>query len=157
MLFLSCFTICAQERFQRPAPEQPLPFSHKTHAAQKLPCKQCHTMPEPGDFATLPATQICMACHNAVKKDSPHIAKLASFHQDNRKIPWTPVYRIPGYVFFNHKLHTAVEGVTCASCHGPVEERDTLRREKEIGMQACMECHRAKNASNGCTFCHEQR
>ena len=35
-----------------PAPvAQPLPYSHKTHIAAGLQCKNCHEMPEPGDFA----------------------------------------------------------------------------------------------------------
>jgi len=32
------------------APEQPLPFSHKTHAGtMKVACKMCHTNPDPGE------------------------------------------------------------------------------------------------------------
>src|ERR1700682_2783279 len=31
-----------------PAPEQPLPYSHKTHIAMALPCQLCHTNPAPG-------------------------------------------------------------------------------------------------------------
>ncbi|MBI3684126.1 MAG: cytochrome c3 family protein [Acidobacteria bacterium] len=144
-------------RIQRPAPDQPLPFSHKTHVAGGLDCKQCHPMPDPGDFATLPPASFCMSCHQAVKKESPHIARLAEFHNAARKIPWARVYRIPDYVFFNHKKHVSVDGVNCETCHGPVAERDVLRREKEVGMQACMDCHRARGASNDCLYCHEQR
>jgi hypothetical protein len=143
--------------YQRPAPVQPLPFSHKTHAAAGLKCQKCHPMPDPGDFATLPETSLCMSCHGAVKKESSHIARLAEFHSASKKIDWAPVYRVPDYVFFNHKKHNAVGGVNCQTCHGPVEERDVLRREKDVGMQACMDCHRAKNASNDCRFCHEPR
>jgi hypothetical protein len=144
-------------KFERPAPEQPLPFSHKTHLSLKLQCKQCHVMPDPGDFATLPATSICMNCHVAVKKDSPHIAKLTAYHSEGKKVPWVRVYRIPEYVFFNHAKHIAVDGVSCETCHGPVAQRDVLRREKEVSMQACMDCHRAKGARNECTFCHDQK
>lgn len=31
-----------------PAPEQPLPFSHKTHLALKLQCQICHEIAAPG-------------------------------------------------------------------------------------------------------------
>jgi len=144
-------------KFERPAPEQPLPFSHKAHLSLKLECKQCHRMPDPGDFATLPATSICMNCHSAVKKESPHIAKLAAFHSEGKKVPWVRVYRIPDYVFFNHSKHLAVEGVNCETCHGPVSQREVMRREKEVSMQACMDCHRAKSARNECNFCHDQK
>lgn len=143
---------------ERPAPEQPLPFSHRLHVTvNKLQCKYCHTMPEPGDFATLPKTQICMGCHSAVKKESPHIRKLTEAHTAGERIRWLPVYRVPDWVFFSHKIHTAVEGVTCETCHGPVGTRDALRREKDISMGACMECHRQNKASNDCKFCHDQR
>jgi len=142
----------------RPAPEQPIAYSHKLHAGTlKLQCAQCHPIPGDGDFATLPPTATCMGCHKTIKKDSPEIAKLTAAHDAGKPVEWAPVYHIPDYVWFNHKQHVAVEGVTCESCHGPVKERDVLRREKEISMAACMECHRAKKASVGCTVCHEQR
>jgi hypothetical protein len=114
-------------------------------------------MPEPGDFATLPKTGTCMACHTTIKTDSPHIAKLAKFHANAERIPWAPVYRIPDYVSFNHKQHLAAAGVTCETCHGLVQESDVLRREKDISMAGCMECHRVRGASNACTLCHDQR
>lgn len=161
-LRLAIFILTASSLFgqvsERPAPVQPLPFSHRAHAgAQKLPCKGCHTMPEPGDFATLPPTKTCMACHSEIKKDSPHIAKLAAAHAQNRKLAWVPVYRIPDYVSFSHKVHTSVEGVNCQTCHGPVAEREVMRRETDISMAGCMSCHRTHHASNHCLFCHEQR
>lgn len=159
-LFLFAAAVFAQvpsPKYERPAPEQPLPFSHKTHATVGLACKQCHPMPDPGDFATFPATSVCMNCHREIKKDSPHIAKLAAHHAEGKKIPWVRVYRIPDYVFFNHQQHNAVDGVSCETCHGPVAERAVLRRERDLGMQSCMECHRAKNAKNDCKLCHDQR
>jgi hypothetical protein len=92
-----------------------------------------------------------MACHVAVKKESAHIAKLAKFHREGTAVPWARVYQVPAYVAFSHKTHIGVEGVTCQTCHGPVEQRDELRREKDISMAGCMECHRAKEASNDAT------
>ena len=57
---------------------------------------------------------------------------------------------------FVHKPHIWA-GVACQECHGPVAERDVLAREGDITMTGCMNCHKAKNASNDCTYCHEQR
>jgi hypothetical protein len=148
----------SEPRYVRPAPEQPIPYSHKKHAGElKIACAECHPIPGNGDFATLPPTGKCMSCHSTVAKDSPHIAKLAAWHEAGEKIRWAPVYRIPDYVFFNHRKHIAVEGVDCATCHGPVAEREQLRREKDISMAACMDCHRTKKASNDCLLCHDQR
>src|SRR5579863_4489690 len=46
-----------------PAPEQPLPYSHKTHVGMGLPCQLCHVNPEPGKEMTFPNTATCMNCH----------------------------------------------------------------------------------------------
>lgn len=141
----------------RAAPEQPIAFSHKLHVSQGIKCAMCHPMPDPGDFATIAKPPVCMSCHATIKKDSPQIQKLAAFHADGKRVPWAPVYRIPEWVSFNHRKHVSVEGVTCESCHGPVGTRDVLAREKDISMAACMDCHRARKASNGCLLCHDQR
>ena|SRR5437867_2023515 len=140
------------------APAQPIAYSHKLHAGDlKLACSQCHTIPGDGYLATLPATAVCMACHETIKKDSPEIAKLAAAHAAGKPVAWAPVYRIPDWVAFGHRKHLAAEGVTCENCHGPVKEREVMRREKDLSMGSCMECHRAKAASVDCVLCHEQR
>ncbi len=97
-------------KFARPAPEQPLPYSHKTHVSLGLKCAQCHPNPEPGDFMTLPKTAVCMTCHASVKTDSPHIQKLAALDAEGKRVPWAPVYRVPDWVSFNHRKHIARRG-----------------------------------------------
>lgn len=146
-----------EPKVTRPAPEQPIPFSHKLHTSNGLTCKQCHPIPDPGDFATIPKPAFCLGCHATIKKDSPHIAKLAGFHAEGKRVPWLPVYRVPDWVSFNHRKHVSVEGVSCETCHGPVKEREVLRRERDISMASCMDCHRAHKASNECLLCHDQR
>src|SRR5207244_930367 len=146
-----------QPKFVPAAPVQPIPFSHRTHiVTAKLECKSCHPVPEPGEFATIPETSKCMACHIAIKKDSPAIQRLAEFHSEKKTVPWRRVYRVPDYVFFSHKEHLA-KGVACEACHGPVGERDVLRKEKDTSMAACMDCHREKQASLACDYCHEKK
>lgn len=137
-------------------PEQPIPYSHKKHVALGLKCTGCHTMPDPGELMTFPAESTCMSCHVAVKKESPHIEKLAAFAKDKKPVPWARVYRIPSYVFFSHKAHLE-SGASCEKCHGEVSQRDKLAKEGDLSMGACMECHRTTRASNDCTFCHDQR
>ena len=139
------------------APAQPVPYSHKHHVGtMKLQCSFCHENKEPGEIMGIPAAAKCMGCHKSVKTDSPHIQKLAGFAEQNRPVPWVRIYQIPAYVFFSHKSHLEAGG-TCAECHGPVAEREALRKEVPTNMGACMECHQKKKASNDCTFCHEQR
>lgn len=155
--WVGCAVWCAAAA-ERPAPEQPVPFSHRHHVStMKLDCAKCHTLAAPGEFAGLPETATCMECHKSIKTDSPHIKKLAAHHVEGRELPWARVYRIPDYVFFSHKEHLTRAKATCETCHGPVRERDQLRREKEVSMGACMECHRANQASLACNFCHQQR
>ena len=105
----------------------------------------------------LPATAKCMSCHNAIKTDSPNIQKLAQFHKDGQPVPWVRVYRLPDFVDFSHKAHLATGKATCENCHGPVRERDVIRKEMDTSMAGCMDCHRTNNASVACNFCHEPR
>ncbi len=114
-------------------------------------------MPEPGASMGLPATAKCMACHTSVKQDSKSIQTLAQFHKDSKPVPWIRVYRVPDYVDFSHKAHLEKAKATCENCHGPVRERDVMRKETNISMTGCMECHRANNASVACNFCHEPK
>jgi hypothetical protein len=138
------------------AAAQPIPYSHKTHLALGLQCKQCHTSPDPGEMMGYPQTKTCMGCHTTIKTDSPAIQKLTSYAKEQKPVPWVRVYQIPSYVFFSHRTHLQ-EGANCQQCHGPVAERDVIVKETDISMGACMDCHRKNKASIDCTYCHEQR
>ena len=135
--------------------EQPLPYSHKTHLALGLKCLDCHSIPDPGDFATFPAEAKCMACHTAIKADSPHIQKLAAAEKSGEPIAWKRVYQVPEFVYFSHAVHHLDAKIACQDCHGDVRERDVLFQEKPITMHACMRCHSERGASNDCELCHD--
>jgi Cytochrome c7 and related cytochrome c len=146
-------TALAAQSASKPAPEQPLPFSHLKHAGDlKLQCRMCHPNPDPGETMRIAAPAVCLQCHAAVKP----IQQLADAAKENREIRWVRVYEIPGYVSFSHRTHLAA-GNKCEECHGPVAERARLSREGDISMGGCMECHRVKKAGLDCTYCHEQR
>ena len=138
----------------RTPPPQPIPFSHKQHAGEKPDCGVCHETAESGERAGLPSTEVCMACHQQVKKQSPSIRRLAEYHANKERLPWMRIYQLPDFVFFSHATHLRAKA-TCETCHGPVQTRDVLRKEKEISMAACIECHRAHKASIACSLCHE--
>jgi hypothetical protein len=138
------------------AAPQPIPYSHKTHLALGLQCKNCHTNPDPGEMMGLPATKACMGCHATVKTESPAIQKLAQFAKDQKPVPWLRIYQIPGYVYFSHRAHQEA-GANCRTCHGPVAQRDVMTKEVEVSMGACMDCHRKNKASIDCAYCHEQK
>jgi hypothetical protein len=125
--------------------QQPLPYSHKTHLAFGLNCGSCHKNPDPGEVMTYPPETFCMTCHQSVKTDSPNIQKLAAAAKENKPIPWVPVYRLPSFVYFSHRVHTEAK-VACEKCHGPVRERDVITKEVAINMDFCVACHKASNA-----------
>lgn len=138
-------TLLACALYAQDGPKQPLPYSHKLHAGDlKLKCATCHPNPDPGEKMTIPQGAACKTCH-------PN----AAFVTSGQEIKWTRVYEVPDYVFFSHRTHIAKN--TCEDCHGPVAQRVQLRREKDHSMAACMNCHREKQVSVECTFCHDAR
>ncbi len=135
--------------------EQPLPFSHKKHVGLGLQCLDCHTIEDPGDFAGFPAEAKCMACHVAVKPESPDIRKLAEAEKTATPIEWNRVYRMKEFVYFSHEVHHREARVDCAVCHGEVAAREVLFQERSVGMYACMKCHEQYEAPNDCEVCHD--
>jgi len=60
-------------RQQAYAPEQPINFSHETHAGlHKIECQYCHDGARRSKHAVIPATNTCMNCHAAIKIGSEH-------------------------------------------------------------------------------------
>ncbi len=145
----------ADEKLPLPPPAQPVAFSHKTHATKAaLKCTNCHPMSGEGFQAGIPKEQLCMGCHASIKTDSPEIAKLAAFAREKKPAPWARIYRLPDIVWFSHASHVKDKGFSCETCHGAVQERDAVFKEKPTNMTSCMSCHAAHKASNGCDFCH---
>lgn len=60
-------------RQQGYAPEQPIKFSHKTHAGlNKIDCQYCHDGARRSKHSVIPATNTCMNCHQAINFGSEH-------------------------------------------------------------------------------------
>jgi cytochrome c2 len=60
-------------RQQGYAPEQPIKFSHATHAGlQKVDCQYCHDGARRSKHSVIPAVNTCMNCHKAIKKGSKY-------------------------------------------------------------------------------------
>jgi mono/diheme cytochrome c family protein len=58
-------------RQQGYSPDQPIKFSHATHAGvQKIDCQYCHDGARRSKHASIPAASTCMNCHKAIKKGS---------------------------------------------------------------------------------------
>lgn len=60
-------------RQQGYAPEQPIKFSHATHAGlQKIDCQYCHDGARRSKHSNIPAANTCMNCHAAIKVGSQY-------------------------------------------------------------------------------------
>lgn len=123
-------------------PEQPIPFSHALHSGvMKMECLYCHSSAETGPHAGVPQMDLCMGCHSIVRTDSPHIQKLTKYYEEGKPVPWVRIHKLPDHAFFNHQWHIAA-GVSCQTCHGPVEQMNVVQQWQKLEMGACMECHR---------------
>ncbi len=153
MLFLRL--AFAQNDPPKPIP-QPIAFSHKLHAESGVQCARCHTHATTKDQAGIPNAKDCIACHRGFQKegqkDSATLQTLAKY--ETMPIAWVRIYKLPGFVFFSHASHLNAKA-TCATCHGEVQTRDVLGKEKSISMASCIDCHRERKASTECNYCHE--
>lgn len=126
------------------APDQPIPFSHKLHAGtNKIPCLYCHVGAEKSRNAVIPSMNVCMNCHSVVKLDSPWIQKLREMFQNNTPIEWVRVHELPDHARFVHWRHVQ-KGISCQTCHGPVQEMDVVYQYAPLNMGWCLDCHRGK-------------
>ncbi|MEO7964366.1 MAG: cytochrome c3 family protein [Gemmatimonadaceae bacterium] len=139
------------------APEQPINFPHPTHVQTLgMNCLYCHfsanKSPDPG----LPAVGTCMGCHTIIGPQRPaidgkparksvEIAKLQAFApigqpEKWKPIPWVRIHKLPEYVHFPHMRHVNA-GVTCQTCHGPVQGMQRVYQNASLNMGWCINCH----------------
>jgi hypothetical protein len=133
---------------------QPIPFSHKLHATYMKHCGFCHQISTSEGDVSFPSEGKCMQCHEAIAVTSPAIQTLAEHYREKKPLAWVQIYTLPDYVYFSHKVHSLDAKIACDACHGRVEERDVITREKPISMTACMDCHRSIGAPIKCNTCH---
>jgi len=123
-------------------PVQPVPYSHKLHAGDlELDCRYCHAQVEVAAVASVPPTQVCMNCHQLVKRDSPLLAPIRESFATGQPMRWVRVHKIPDYAYFNHGVHIRA-GVGCQSCHGNVRAMEVITQEEPLSMSWCLDCHR---------------
>ena len=131
------------------APEQPIPFSHKTHAGDnKMECLYCHFNADKSRHATVPPTSLCYGCHKQVAGDRPHPQAIQKMFEEGGSFDWVKVHHLPEHAFFPHEKHVAA-GVSCQTCHGPVETMDQkVTQVTDMSMGWCLSCHRDNNYVN---------
>jgi hypothetical protein len=123
-------------------PIQPVAFPHTVHVTQLgIDCRYCHNGVEKSWYSNIPATSVCMNCHNQVLKDDDRLAVVRASAASGKPIPWVQVNKIPDYAYFNHSVHVN-RGVSCVECHGQVNHMDEVFRAKPLSMSFCLNCHR---------------
>jgi Cytochrome c7 and related cytochrome c/Class III cytochrome C family len=121
---------------------QPVPFSHKHHAAELgIDCRYCHTSVEDSSFAGIPPTHTCMTCHSQMWATSPMLEPVRASYQSDQSLQWTRVNSVPDFVYFNHSIHVN-KGIGCTTCHGPVGSMPLTWRANSLQMEWCLNCHR---------------
>lgn len=151
--------------------EQPIAFPHYTHVTTlEMNCEYCHSDARKSIHGGVPATQVCMNCHQMIKQSvgaagpSAEIAKVVKAYQEGTPIEWKKVHDLPDYVHFAHSRHVNA-GVQCTECHGQVGLQGQYRtvmvegegehaepteqsivqhvfiRETTLQMGWCLDCH----------------
>lgn len=122
--------------------EQPVPFSHEHHAGRLgIDCRYCHTTVNQSQFASVPATKVCMSCHSQLWTGAQVLQPVRDSWQMNKPIQWVRVHNVPQYVLFPHDIHVA-KGVGCSECHGHVDQMPLVWQSSSLQMQWCLDCHR---------------
>jgi menaquinone reductase, multiheme cytochrome c subunit len=134
-------------------PVQPVPFSHALHAGQlQMDCRYCHNTVFDAAHAAVPPTATCINCHSpadeagvtslaAVRENSQRLAPIHESWETGRSVAWVRVHHLPQFVFFNHSAHVNA-GVSCVSCHGRIDQMETVYQARQLSMAWCLECHR---------------
>ncbi len=122
---------------------QPVPFSHEHHAnGLGIDCRYCHTSVEVSAYPGMPPTKVCMNCHQQIWVGSDMLAPVRESYKTGVPIRWNRVHRLSEFVYFNHSVHVN-KGVSCASCHGPVNNMPLMWQHGTLLMEWCLDCHRA--------------
>jgi len=155
----SAFAYYATPKAQRVGyqPDQPIAYDHALHAGQLgIDCRYCHSSVDKSPSAGVPTANTCWNCHQHVQKGNPKLAPLRAamgVDENHKAIPgakkepikWVRVHKAPDYVYFDHSAHVN-RGVSCKSCHGPVNTMKKVEVAKNLSMDFCLTCHRNPEA-----------
>ena len=140
-----------------PGPVQPVFYRHDVHAGQyKMDCRYCHYAAETSLHPGMPSMRTCMGCHSIVLGDNPEVQKFrdADLTDPNQSIKWVRVHVLPQFVHFPHMRHVKGAGITCQTCHGPVQEMARVYQYSSLQMGWCLDCHKKNKVTRDCTACH---
>jgi hypothetical protein len=144
--------------------DEPVQFDHRHHVKDdRIDCRYCHGGAERSAYAGIPATEVCMGCHDQVWPDSPLLEPVRRSYFTGAPLEWNRVHKLPDFVYFNHAVHVN-NGVGCESCHGRVDDMALDYEVAPLTMSWCLDCHRNPAAKLGrntpvrsltyCSACH---
>ena len=83
------------------------------------------------------------------------IQQITALSEKGLDLSWQRVYLFQpeAHVRFEHAPHIRAK-VACANCHGDVTQQTVAVKAVDMSMAFCVNCHKAKQASNDCLTCH---
>lgn len=137
--------------------EQPIHFSHETHANQVgMDCRFCHTGVEHSNSAGMPSNETCYGCHREVLSYTEYLKPIREKYKANRSLGWNRVNKLADHVHFNHKKHIDSK-IACTTCHGDVAQMPLMGTANDFTMKYCLDCHRTQKEAprlQDCYTCH---
>lgn len=122
------------------APEQPIPYSHRTHVEAGVQCLYCHSSALRSPVAGIPSVEKCMGCHSVIATESPAVQEVTGYWDRGEPIPWVRVNTQPDFVYFSHLPHLGA-GLNCEACHGDVGTMEVVKPVVKMDMGWCLDCH----------------
>lgn len=148
-------------------PIQPIHFSHKIHAGDnEINCKFCHSAARTSQTSGIPSLNVCMNCHVTISEVAPETATAEyskefydgeiqklyhavgwnpaeqAYTGEPEPVKWIRIHNLPDFAYFNHSQHVSVGGISCQTCHGPVETMEVMYQNAPLTMGWCINCHR---------------
>ncbi|TVR47683.1 MAG: hypothetical protein EA402_01060 [Planctomycetota bacterium] len=127
-------------------------------------CLGCHSPDKGGVGNHLPEVQKMLSIWQADVDSSYTMHELTYFgmdqmpeaqgvqvHHEGGVVHWERIHKLPDHVYFSHEWHVAA-GVSCQTCHGPVERMEVVYQFADLTMGWCISCHRNDNYVGGPEF-----
>jgi len=137
--------------------DQPFPFNHAAHSG-KSDCILCHRGARSEARAGLPSFDRCTGCHATAPGRTPGEdaeEKWRSLQQAEQAPRWNRLYEVPSHVYFSHRRHVTLGGISCTQCHGDIGASDRPPRfAAPASMRSCLTCHEREQVTVDCTACH---
>jgi hypothetical protein len=96
---------------------------------------------ETSSFAGIPATKICMNCHQEIWVGAASLEPVRASYRTGMPIAWVRIHNLAEFAYFDHSIHVN-KGVGCVECHGRVDEMPFTYQDKPLLMGWCLDCHR---------------